>query len=177
MSEPSSTRSSLANMETMQGIIFPFEPEVWRGNVKVNYNEVAPIGGAHAYLDFQHTSNERFSAEFRWERLLLAFAGAQRQSMDDAADKIDKHRAFLKSCTVPGELPDGSVTGETPLLFLDVPGVLAVYCVMESLDWEIPRRAERDRRIMTYRARVTFIEKPQYRYTTQSLLEAGYNRY
>jgi hypothetical protein len=174
---PYNLSSSLANMDTMKGIIFPFEPRVWRGGIRVNYQKTPPIGGAGTFNDYSHTDNETFEAQFEWHRMLLAFGPkSKNKSMDEAADTIDRHMAFLASCTVPGERTPGQIGGDPPLLYLDVPGLLSVYCRIENLQWEVPRRSENDHRTMIYTAKVNFFEEPQYRHTSEYLLEHGYMR-
>jgi hypothetical protein len=172
--EPQAPRSSLANMDTLKGIVFPFEPTLWRGGVRVNYNDVPAIGAPHAYRDYQHTSNETFEAEFTWHRVVLAFAGKKKVTLDEASDAIDRHRRFLRSCTVVGETSPGELGGKPPLLWLNVPGVMSVYCRIDNIDWQVPKRSPKDGRIVIYTARISFTEEPQYRVNSEDIINDGY---
>jgi len=171
---PTQVRSTVLNLDSGKGIYFQYEPPNIGGAASANYNSDPALGGTHENATFSHTSNETFNLELRWNRITLtALTG---KTTEEGSAVIDQARAFIRSLLNPVRLAVEVAGGDTPLLFLSVPGVLAVYARLRSIDWEVPRRDPATGQIMELTMRCTFAEEPQYRYTADDIAEVGYNR-
>lgn len=167
-------RTKIYNLDADKGILLQYEPPNLTGNVRANMGGEPGLAQPHSQMVYGNTDSEVFPIEMRWERIpLQSFKGI---SPDAAADIIDKHRAFIRSLIVPNLRPAGVTGGDLPLLFVEVPGVYAVYCQMASIDWDVMRRDPTTGRIVSLKMRCSFREKPQYWYSQQEIEVLGYNR-
>lgn len=171
---PSEVRSVITNVDTGNHITLQFEPQVVSGTVAANYSSDPAIGGTHENLKFSHTTNETFSLELRWNRIILTTVKGWTKNRADKM--IDDHRAFIRSLTSPSSISENVVGGDTPLVNIVVPGVYNVMCRLTNIDWEVPRRDPNDGNIMELTMRCTFKEDPQYRYSSEDIFNAGYSR-
>lgn len=171
---PKEVRTTITNVDTGDHITLQFEPEMVAGSVAANYNSDPAIGGTHENMKFAHTSNETFSIEMRWNRIIIT---ALRGWTTDRADKmIEDHRAFIRSLANPINISEDIIGGDTPLVNIHVPGVYNVMCRMTNIDWEVPKRDPANGNIMELTMRCTFKEDPVYRYSSDDIFNAGYDR-
>lgn len=159
------------------GIRVPMGPEI-SGGGGANYNEVAPIGGAAAHLDFSHTANDQVRLGLHYNRDSLAYStpSGKPKTQADATQIIMDHWKFLAAMKVPYRQPDGWTGGEAPLLQLTIPHVLEWVCRLTNLTWAIRKRDVRGL-IVDIMFTCTFKEDPDRRWTSQDILEHGMQRF
>ncbi len=171
---PTQIRTTITNLGNGDRIYLQYEPETLTGSVSATYNSDPALGGTHENLMFSHTTNENFSFDLRWNRIqLTALTG---KSTDEASRIIETHRAFIRSLVNPEPLVLDVVGGEPPLLNISCPGVFEVYARLLSIDWETARRDPSTGQMLELVMRCTFREDPQYRYTSEDIFDAGYER-
>ena len=171
---PSEVRTVITNVDTGDHITLQFEPQVITSSVAANYNSDPAIGGTHENMMFSHTSNETFSLELRWNRIIQT---ALRGWTTERADKmIEDHQAFIRSLVSPISIAEDIIGGDTPLVNVNVPGVCNVMCKLINIDREVPRRDPQTGSIMELTMRCTFKEDPRYRYSSDDIFNAGYKR-
>jgi len=174
MDVPTEVRTTISNLDTGGRIFLQYEPDVLSGNAAANYNSDPALGGTHENLMFSYTSNENFTMEIRYNRITLS--ALTKKSTDECSRIIDEHRAFIRSLLNPITLAADVAGGETPLLNINCPGVFNVYARLTTIDWDVPRRDPATGQIMELNMRCTFREDPQYRQTSDDILNAGYER-
>lgn len=171
---PKEVRTVITNVDTGDHIVLQFEPQILTWSVSANYNSDPAIGGTHENIKFSHTSNETFSLELRWNRVILT---AIKGWTTSRADKmIEDHRAFIRSLTAPISISENVVGGEAPLVNIVVPGVYNVMCRLTNIDGEVSRRDPQNGNIMELTMRCTFKEDQRYRFSSEDIFNAGYNR-
>lgn len=171
---PKEIRTRLINLDTGDGIILQYEPPEITGAVRVAYGGEPALAQPHDPMIYTNTSSETFPITMRWERIPLAsLLGI---TPDEASDRIDKARNFVRSLAASSIQTENTLGGSTPLLFLEVPGVLSVYCKLENIDWTVRKRDPQTGRIMSLEMRVTFKEAPEYWYSSEELNVLGYKR-
>ena len=171
---PTQVRTTITNLDNGRRIFLQYEPEVLSGNVSAAYNSDPALGGSHENLMFSHTSNENFPIVMRWNRIQLsALTG---KTTDECSKIIEDHRAFIRSLLNPVSLAIDVVGGDTPLCNIHCPGVFNVFAKLQTIDWEVPKRDPATGQIMALVMRCTFREDPQYRWTSEDIFDAGYER-
>lgn len=173
---PTDIRSSIADVDDGTGIILMFEPEVIKGRARAVYGGDPEIGAPFVEPIFSYTENEKFSLDIIYNRIILAHGGPSLKTDDDASAAIERSRNWIRSKLQPRRVPPGVVGGNPPLLAVMVPGVMACYCRLDDIEWEVTRRDRKTGRIMDMTARCNFTEDPSYRWAAEDLIEVGYDR-
>jgi len=179
MTLPTESRTKIWNVNEddptqSKGIVLHYEPESFSGGVRAAYGGERALAEPRSPMIYGGTDSETFSFTIRYERIPLQ--SKRKITADEASDIIDKARAFIRSLAAPGIRPAGILGGQTPLVFLEVPGVFTVYCRLESIDWDVTRRNPTSGRIDSLTMRTTWKEDPQYWYSAEELEELGYQR-
>ncbi len=170
-------RSTLVNVDSADGIYMMYEVPELQGQARAVWESEPELGAPHVKPVFSHTANETWQVEFRYERIALTHDNPNRLSTDQASQAIDHAWAFLRSCLTPNRLDKGYGGGSPPLLQFHVPGVLTLFCRMESINWQVKMRDPQTGQLMRLICTCGFKEDPQYRATSEDILREGYHRF
>ena len=161
---------TLTNMDekSLPSIAFPIAPRIYPIESAANYNDSAAIGASGEDQEFTFSGSPTIALDLVYPRIWLQCGMKPHRTKDEALALIMAQCAFLESCRLPRQLPDGFAGGNTPLLCLSVPNVLAMYVRMRSLS-VTPKTDDEAHEITSVAIKVTFKEDPQSRFFSQDI--------
>jgi hypothetical protein len=165
-------RSTLANLETLEGIAFPLTPHVVSPSASANYNNVGGIGASSDLQIYQSTQGETLTIDFPYYRVGLANSGGM--SVAQVSEIMEKHRVFVRALLVPGTRPDGLSRGAPPLCLLTIPYLLEWTCRVRAFAHDISR-AE-DGMLLNMTLKITFQEEWEEPLSAEDVVARGYQR-
>ena len=167
-------RGWIVNLETDEGIEFPFSPTTLERSGAVNYSKMTPFGHSHSYHQYQNTENMKFPLELWVCRTVLASRTGK--TGDELVYDIEDMLLFLESLTYPVRTPPGDLGGAPPPCIVHRIGFDSVRARLISFNETVEQQDMRNGSPTLLRVNMQWEEAPLERITMDDHRVTGFYR-